>query len=70
MLPSTETDACKQGDRGGRVRLGVVLVLGRTLEESSSAKDVSKEAETALGVCTRLLKTFYLKEEQFERCTE
>lgn len=52
------------------MRLGLVLRVGRTFEESPSAKDVSKEVETALGVCTRLLKTFYLEEEQFERRTE
>lgn len=35
--------------------------VGRTLKESPSAKDVSKEAETVLGVCTMVLKTFYLE---------
>lgn len=35
--------------------------LGRTLKESPSAKDVSKEAETVLGVCTTVLETFYLE---------
>lgn len=47
------------GEGGGRLGLGVGV--GRTLKESSSAKDVSKEAETVLGVCTTVLKTFYLK---------
>lgn len=35
--------------------------VGRVLQESPSAKDVSKEAETGLGVCTGALKIFYLE---------
>lgn len=48
------------GGEGGAGMLGLVVGLGRTLKESPSAKDVTKEAETALGVCT-VLKAFYLE---------
>lgn len=64
MLPSTETvmhASSSQGDRGGGVRLGLVLGVGRTLEETPSAKDVSKEAETALEFAPGFSKHFILK---------
>ena len=35
--------------------------VGGMLKESPSAKDVGEEAETVLGLCARVLKTFYLE---------
>lgn len=55
---------------GGGVRLELAMGVGRKLKENPSARDVSKEAETGLGVHIRVLKTSYLEVEQFERDTE
>lgn len=62
MLPSREPvmhASCSRVTAKG----GEGADRGRTLKERPSAKAVGKEAETELAVCTRVLKTLYLKVE-------
>lgn len=51
------------GEGGGRreAGLGGGGGGGEGAEESPRAEDVTEEAETVLGLCTRVLKTFYLE---------